>query len=279
MSKILLHWRKDSGELEVFEAANYFSEDHHQISCLNNAFTLSHKLIRESCNNQAWRSGRMKSLDMSVAIRHSSTPFAAPQLKQGTSSSSLLPSSVQIMEKPAALKQKCKQPRTPGGGLASCLNTLFYLTVSSNKKKKKKNKKLISAMKDNEDNAAANNSPSGRMSSSINGSTLSNTAHNTTSSSSYPYNPRKSSCKDSQIPENEVEFTSESPERSVHHWADKYPSEENEHRKLDDGDDDGGEGDSDTSSDLFDLPNRELLDCYSTGLPVDGTTKCISSKN
>lgn len=85
MSKILLHWRKDSGELEVFEAANYFSEaNDHQISCLNNAFTFSHKLIRESCcNNQAWRSSGRMSLDMSVAIRHSSTPFAAPQLKQG----------------------------------------------------------------------------------------------------------------------------------------------------------------------------------------------------
>ncbi|XP_031101392.1 protein BIG GRAIN 1-like E [Ipomoea triloba] len=248
MSKILLHWRKDSGELEVFEAANYFSEaNDHQISCLNNAFTFSHKLIRESCcNNQAWRSSGRMSLDMSVAIRHSSTPFAAPQIKQGTSSS------VQIMEKPAALKQKCKQPNSPGGRLTSCLNTLFYLTVSSNKKKKKKNKKLISAMKDdNEDE--------------LNGSTLSNTAHNTTTSSSYPSNPRNS-CKDSHIPEKGLEFTSESPERSsVHHWADKYPSEENEHRKLDDGD---GEGDSDCSSDLFDLPHRELLDCYSTGLPV-----------
>lgn len=172
--------------------------------------------------------------------------------KTGTSSS------VQIVEKPAALKQKCKQPTSPGGRLTSCLNTLFYLTVSSNKKKNKKNKKLISAMKDdNEDE--------------LNGSTLSNTA-----SSSYPSNPRKS-CKDSHIPEKELEFTSESPgRRSVHHWADKYPSEENEHTKLDD---DDGEGDSDCSSDLFDLPNRELLDCISTDLPVYGTTKCISSKN
>lgn len=131
------------------------------------------------------------------------------------------------------------------------------------------------------------NSLSRRMSSSINelnGSTLPNTAHNTTSSPSglttlSPY-PTKS-CNHNHMQENKFEFSSEITERSVHHWADKYPSEENEHKKLEDDDDRGGDGDgggdSDSSSDLFDLPNRELLDCYSTGLPVYGTTKCISS--
>nr|GMD15229.1 protein BIG GRAIN 1-like E [Ipomoea batatas] len=333
MSKILLHWRKDSGELEVFEAANYFSEaNDHQISCLNNAFTFSHKLIRESCSNQAWRSSGRMSLDMSVAIRHSSTPFAAPQLKQGDQKmskklfhwrnesgeldvfeaanyfagandhhqvsnchkllrqgcnnqawrsgrmsldmppvpaiklsstpfgpSSLLPSQ---MEKPAAaMKGKCKHPipSSPGGKLASFLNSLFNQKTTSKKKKK------LNSNTNNEDSQT----PSGwirRRRSSL------SELYGKKNPSNTVYNHKTM-----------FKFISSginSERRSViHHWADEYPSEETEERKFEDDYDRGT--DSDSSSDLFDLPNRELLDYYSTGLPVYQTTQMnsINSNN
>nr|GMD18346.1 protein BIG GRAIN 1-like E [Ipomoea batatas] len=275
MSKKLFHWRNESGELDVFEAANYFAgaNDHHQVSNC-------HKLLRQGCNNQAWRSGRM-SLDMPPvpAIKLSSTPF-------GTSS--LHPSQ---MEKPAsAIKAKCKHPipSSPGGKLASFLNSLFNQKTTSKKKKK------LNSNANNEDSQT----PSGwirRRRSSLSelygkknpSNTVYNHNNNNSASSNsgfrtpppYP----KNSCKDKQNPENMFKFISSgiNSERGsvIHHWADEYPSEETEERKFEDDYDRGT--DSDSSSDLFDLPNRELLDYYSTGLPVYQTTQMnsINSNN
>ncbi|XP_019164648.1 PREDICTED: protein BIG GRAIN 1-like E isoform X2 [Ipomoea nil] len=269
MSKKLFHWRNESGELDVFEAANYFagSNDHHQVSNC-------HKLLRQGCNNQAWRSSGRMSLDMPPvpAIKLSSTPF-------GTSSQ---------MEKPAVSAMKGKIPSSPGGKLASFLNSLFNQKTSSKKKKKQK---LNS--NDNEDSQT----PSGwirRRRSSLSELYAKRSSSNTTVSASSnsgfrtppPY-PKNSSCKDNHNPESMFKFISSgiSSERrtmmmtSVHHWADEYPSEEHEERKFEDDYDQGT--DSDSSSDLFDLPNRELLDCYSTGLPVYQTTQmnAINSSN
>lgn len=194
------------------------------------------------------------------------------------------------MEKPAsAMKDKCKHPipSSPGGKLASFLNSLFNQKTTSKKKKK------LNSNTNNEDSQT----PSGwirRRRSSLSelygkknpSNTVYNHNNNSASSNSgfrtpppYP----KNSCKDKQNPENVFKFISSginSERRSViHHWADEYPSEETEERKFEDDYDRGT--DSDSSSDLFDLPNRELLDYYSTGLPVYQTTQMnsINSNN
>lgn len=187
------------------------------------------------------------------------------------------------MEKPAAaaMKGKCKQPSSPGGKLASFLNSLFNQKFSSKKKKKSKSATM------NDEDA---HSPSGWMRrrrsslSELYGKSSSNSAYNNAASSTSGFRtpPRypKNSCKDNHKPENKFKFISSGiSERtiSVHHWADEYPSEENEERMFDD-DYDGG-ADSDSSSDLFDLPNRELLDYYSSGLPVYQITTQMNTIN
>nr|GLL43529.1 protein BIG GRAIN 1-like E [Ipomoea trifida] len=252
MSKKSLHWRNDSGELDVFEAAKYFAD-------ANEISSFAHRTHYEP-----WRGGR-KSLDMAISFRKSSL---------------ILPPE---MEKPQASKEnnkKHKQPSSPGGRLASFLNSLFNQT-----KKKSKSK----SGKDDEDE-----SPGG-----VRRRRRSNSGFRTPPPCAYT--PTKS-YKDFAVFSDQqvinglknhkvIEPHGEKPngvssqkynklmstKNNSNNGDSRYPPEETEKRKFNGEDDDA---DSDTSSDLFDLPNSELLmDFYSSsGLPVYETTKMDSIK-
>uniref|UniRef100_A0A6N2LTZ9 Protein BIG GRAIN 1-like E n=1 Tax=Salix viminalis TaxID=40686 RepID=A0A6N2LTZ9_SALVM len=123
-----LHRRNDSEELDVFEAARYFSGYNEAGAGCNGAMN-TQKVTRED-HKHSWRGGRM-SLD--VPMNH-------------------LISSPHAVEKQIPKEKKYKQPSSPGGRLASFLNSLFNQTSS----KKKKSKSTTQSMKDGDE------SPGGR---------------------------------------------------------------------------------------------------------------------
>ncbi|XP_022956957.1 protein BIG GRAIN 1-like E [Cucurbita moschata] len=116
-----LHRRKDSGELDVFEAARYFSgynELHYNAAAAAASYDtslFSQKIFRE--DDGGWRGGRM-SLDL--PIRTNIVPLPQPE-KQTTKDQ----------------KKHRQQPSSPGGRLANFLNSLFNQSASKKKKKPK----------------------------------------------------------------------------------------------------------------------------------------------
>ncbi|KAK7348799.1 hypothetical protein VNO80_23488 [Phaseolus coccineus] len=121
------HRRNDSGELDVFEAARYFSGYSEVVGYTASTFT--QKIMREE-RHHAHRA--RISLDMPMR--------------------SLLPQQFHGMEKQIMKEKKHKQPSSPGGRLASFLNSLFSQSAS----KKKKSKSSSQSMKDEDE------SPGGR---------------------------------------------------------------------------------------------------------------------
>ncbi|KAI3867397.1 hypothetical protein MKX03_036524 [Papaver bracteatum] len=127
------HRRKDSGELDVFDATMYFyggiETSIRNGGCANittsTRTTLPHKTIREELKQD--QGGRRVSLDMNVGsmVRNTNTT----QLPNPTSENTHRVSSKQTKEK------KYKQPMSPGGRLASFLNSLFIQNSLRNKKK------------------------------------------------------------------------------------------------------------------------------------------------
>ncbi|RWR77185.1 protein BIG GRAIN 1-like protein E [Cinnamomum micranthum f. kanehirae] len=120
------HRRNDSGELDVFEAARYFSggaDSAHFVTSVG-----VQRGVKEE-QRPAWGGGR-KSLDV-----HMQTPL--PSESQGVLKS--------------AKEKKSRQPSSPGSRLASFLNSLFSQTSS-----KKKSKSKSQSVKDDEE------SPGGR---------------------------------------------------------------------------------------------------------------------
>ncbi|KAA8532875.1 hypothetical protein F0562_033008 [Nyssa sinensis] len=285
-----LHRRNDSGELDVFEAARYFSGAN-EGSGYNGA-TFTQKINRE--DRHGWRGGRI-SLD--VPMRN------------------LIPSQTHVMEKQMKEK-KYKQPSSPGGRLASFLNSLFNQTSS----RKNKSKSTKQSMKDEDESPGGRRKRRSSVSHFRSASTANSKSLYSSSSSGfrtpppYSHTPTKSyrdlrSYSDhkqvvslskynghvkSTPSQNEVcddkrssdyvwlddkfKFTNGFSEKHkiFYHgfsekeriWADKYPSEEKEFRKFNEVDDGA---DSDSSSDLFELQNYDL-GYYSSGLPVYETT-------
>lgn len=119
------HLRNDSGELDVFEAARYFSGYNEVVGYTGS--TLAQKIMREE------RHGHRARISLDMPMR------------------SLLPQQFHGMEKQMKEK-KHKQPSSPGGRLASFLNSLFNQSAS----KKKKSKSSSQSMKDEDE------SPGGR---------------------------------------------------------------------------------------------------------------------
>ncbi|XP_019180280.1 PREDICTED: protein BIG GRAIN 1-like E, partial [Ipomoea nil] len=108
--KSSLHWRNDSGELDVFEAAKYFAD-------ANEISSFAHRTRYEP-----WRGGR-KSLDMALSFRKSSL-ILPPEMEKPRASSNIIKEN-----------KKHKQPSSPGGRLASFLNSLFNQTKKKSKSK------------------------------------------------------------------------------------------------------------------------------------------------
>ncbi|XP_057481283.1 protein BIG GRAIN 1-like E [Actinidia eriantha] len=263
------HRRNDSGELDVFEAARYFS-GHPEVSGHNSA-TFTQKLVREE-RQQGWKSGGRISLDMPI-MRNS------------------IPSQAQVMEKQAKDK-KYKQPSSPGGRLASFLNSLFHQT--SRKKKSKSTTTTTQSMKDYEDD-----SPGGRRKRRSSISHFRSGSSNTDSKSIYsssssgfrtppPY-PQTKTIRDLRSYSDHKQPVASLPKyddaRAKNHTTSVLQNEvlldgkfknfgngilekDREFRKFGEVDEDG---DSDSSSDLFELENYDL-GYYSSGLPVYETT-------
>lgn len=128
-----LHRRNDSGELDVFEAAQYFSGYNDVISDYNVAMNHHHsqKFSKDSqvpSNN-----------------KHYNTTQLLPQQQ------------TRALEKQMTMKdKKHRQPSSPGGKIASFLNSLF--NQSATKKKKKSSKSASSttqSMKNEEESSPA----------------------------------------------------------------------------------------------------------------------------
>ncbi|XP_009609896.1 protein BIG GRAIN 1-like E [Nicotiana tomentosiformis] len=291
MSKKIIQWRNnDSGEIDVFEAAKYFSGANEEYYNNNN-----------NNKHQSLRGGRM-SFDMPI-MRNSS----------------LLPTqtTTYIMEKPMIKnkdQKKYKQPSSPGGRLASFLNSLFNQTSS---KKKKSSKSSAQSLKDEDE------SPSGRRKRrssishfSFRSSSITTTTTNSSDSKSIysssnsgfrtppPYTPtptksykdfrsfsdqqqvvkykqaaalQQEVCGDKKSTDyswldEKLKLSKNNGERYTKSTNSGLPYEKSKtYNKVVDVDDDDG-ADSDSSSDLFDLPNIDLDFYSSSGLPVYETT-------
>ncbi|GFP87294.1 hypothetical protein PHJA_000873100 [Phtheirospermum japonicum] len=246
------HWRKNSGELDVFEASKYFSSATDQNPSLNR-----HNIIPT----------RM-SLDMPI-MRN---PIIPPEFHH-----------VGLDQKQPKLEnKKYKQPSSPGGRLASFLNSLFNQT--SLKKKKSK------PGKDFDDENTPGPGRRKRRSSISHFRIITSSAANSSAASDHisrsgfrtppPYadTPTKSYKAISLLPAGkggnfkttlQDELCVEKNDEKTRAPGKNDPKNlDFGFRKFDDGDDGA---DSDSSSDLFDLPNHDL-DFYSSGLPVYETT-------
>ncbi|KAL8531500.1 hypothetical protein ACS0TY_008187 [Phlomoides rotata] len=271
MYKNSSHWRKDSGELDVFEASRYFSAANDHIPAGRHV------------------SKQRRSLDMPM-MRSNPIP---PEYHH-----------IMIMDhhhqNQAIEKKKFKQPSSPGGRLASFLNSLF----NQSHLKKKKKTKTGPATRDFDDETPGGGGGGGgggrrKRRSSI--SHFLSSSDKKTSNSGFrtppPYanTPIKSykintddHDQDISGPKNgknyKITLLDElHAERNVRDYAwvsDKMLKNSNfgfssdginlnqpeeKLREEDEG------ADSDSSSDLFDLPNH-ALDFLSSGLPVYGTT-------
>lgn len=307
MYKNSFHWRNDSGELDVFEAARYFSSANDQIPGQINGVKFSQKFIRE--DRQQVQKAARRSLDM---------PMRNP----------IIPPEYHVMDqKQIKETKKYKQPSSPGGRLASFLNSLFNQKSLKKKKSKSGNttkdfeeespggrrKRRISIshfrITSNTNSVAAADSKSLLYSSSSNSGFRTPPPYANTPTKSYkefrkfsdihqraislPKNGKNSrptlldeiyaekKGTDCAWIEEKLRLSNEVPEKilkngnfgvsnrkSTANRVDVYPSEEREFRKFSDADDGA---DSDSSSDLFDLPNHDL-DFFSSSLPVYETT-------
>lgn len=127
MFKKSLHRKNDSGELDVFEAAKYFSVGgNHEIYGYTN--------MNSSCggrdHHHPYQEKRRLSLDVAPIIRNAISKQTA-----------VLVMDHQLKKQQTNAKEnnnkKHKQPSSPGGRLASFLNSLFNQKSISSKKKKK----------------------------------------------------------------------------------------------------------------------------------------------
>ncbi|KAK7309903.1 hypothetical protein RJT34_07014 [Clitoria ternatea] len=301
------HRRNDSGELDVFEAARYFSGYNEVLAGSTTTFT--QKIIREDQIRHGQHRGRI-SLDMPMRT------LLPQQFHHGMEK--------QMKENNNKKHNNHKQPSSPGGRLASFLNSLFSQSAS----KKKKSKSSSQSMKDDQDHHESPGGGRRRRRSSIShfrsSSTTSDSKSLTTGFRTPPYivqTPTKSckefrtfssdhkhalplpgkynngshvrssttlqneffwddkkkrepNCLDDNYKHSTNVLLSEKHRNWGSEWQDKYSAEEKEVNKFNELDD-GAE--SDSSSDLFELQNYDL-GYYSSGLPVYETTNMDNIK-
>lgn len=281
-------WRNHSGELDVFEAARYFSGANE-----NPAYIYAAKYDRYFIKN-----GTRMSLDM---------PKRSSSITQDHSLEK------QIMKE----NKKYKQPSSPGARLASFLNSLF--NQKSLKKKKPKSSGKINDLQEDENpggmrrkrKSSLEHFPVTNVTSSVPDWRSSFSATNSGFTAPRAKTPTKS-CKEliksDYFRPSAVKSALHDEKRSTDYaWIDERfsfrngisekssrngssfefsghgkrfettwgfhdpSSERREISKFSDSDDHGAE--SDSSSDLFDLPNYGSNFCSRTGLPVYETTK------
>ncbi|KAG8383022.1 hypothetical protein BUALT_Bualt05G0140800 [Buddleja alternifolia] len=278
MYKISSHRRKNnSGELDVFEAARYFSDD-------NPGANIPEKIIISE-NRQHFQRTPQMNLDLPIMIKNQ---INSPQYH------------AMDHQKQTKDNKKSKQPSSPGARLASFLNSLLNQTPL--KKKKLKPVSTKGFHDEEEEN------PNGRRKRRISISHFISSSNNSGIKKipGHANTPTKSCMEYRNLSDQKVEVVNSFPEnvgnfkpifqneifgekRGTDNYAwmeensifgngvlEKSPKngsfgfslEEMEFRKFSYDDDDDN---SDSSSDLFDLPNHDL-DFYSSDLPVYETT-------
>ncbi|KAK1268968.1 hypothetical protein QJS04_geneDACA005304 [Acorus gramineus] len=213
----LSHRRRDSDELDVFEAARYFSGG----------------------------------LDIFITP---STSHKAKTLENPLRSPLPTSKSQGVVDK--QLKEnKSKQPASPGGRLARMLNSLFNQTASSSKKKSKSNTTTTTHSKKDESLVERRSSISG----SCTAPTYSKTYHSC-------YKKCSGEVLDDKKAMHVSWFKTNYGDQGLHLKEERRKVRQvRTNVEVDDG------GDSDSSSDLFELKNYDLGG-FSSGLPVYGTT-------
>ncbi|KAK8488690.1 hypothetical protein V6N13_042349 [Hibiscus sabdariffa] len=251
MSKKSFNDRNGSGELDVFEAAKYFSGHNEAANVYNRETSTGQKVTRDEIR-QPLKGGRI-SLDLPTRRN--------PLLQQSHSSEK------QVKEK------KHKQPSSPGGKLASFLNSLFNQTGS---KKKKDSKSSAEQSMKGEEESHGGGRRKRRMSIGhfLSSNIVDTMSFYSSSSSGFRTPPpfaaatRKKSYKGSD-PLNETRngksqlvdgILEKHKILDTHH---RYQAEEKDLMKFHEVDDGA---DSDSSSDLFELQSCDL-GVYSSGLP------------
>ncbi|KAK9106759.1 hypothetical protein Syun_022770 [Stephania yunnanensis] len=278
------HRRNDSDELDVFEARRYFDGGHEGA-----IYSQKISMMRDVAERPSW-GGRRMSLDVPDSFSSQSHRV--------------------VVDKQVIKEKKYKQPRSPGGRLASFLNSLFHQTAS---KKKKSKSNASQPLKDEDE------SPGGRRkrrssishfqsSSSSEMKSLYSSSGNSGFRTPPPYNvntPTKcyrdiattysdkkrmnivpsSRCTTGQVDGLVTEKRKMDLARLDEKFkfidvvsgnTNKVSSESNgtmfsDLKEMDEG------ADSDSSSDLFELQNYDL-GVYSSGLPVYETTRIESIK-
>ncbi|XP_076888678.1 uncharacterized protein LOC143539164 [Bidens hawaiensis] len=282
------HRRNGSGEIHVFESARYFESSYDT--------TLFHKhYMRED-------GGRL-SLDIPNTTRRNSIPLQAMMMDNRNS----VPLQSMLMDQnPMMIKndiKKHKQPSSPGGKLAHFLNSLFNQTSKKSKSKSKSTTSTYSIKDEDESpsgwrrrrRCSISLFRSGNSNSNINVSDTKSTYSKTTQpqaptkSTTTTYKDlRASTCEITKMPLIENHNKNETlmiksvfPEPKISN----VKHDDDHHKKFDPTVevkelksfifDDGGE--SDSSSDLFELTNCDL-GYYSSGLPVFETTRMDNIK-
>ncbi|KAK9021509.1 hypothetical protein V6N11_011496 [Hibiscus sabdariffa] len=236
MSKKSFNDRNGSGELDVFEAAKYFSGYNEAANVYNRETSTRQKVTRDEIR-QPLKGGRI-SLDL---------PMRRNLLLQQSHS----------LEKQVKEK-KHKQPSSPGGKLATFLNSLFNQTGS----KKKKNSKP-SAEQSMKEESPGGGRRKRRMSIShfLSSNIVDTVSFYSSSSSGFRTPPplaSKKSYKGGDLLNEKMNGKSQLVD--THH---RYQAEEKDLRRFNEVDDGA---DSDSSSDLFELQSCDL-GVYSSGLP------------
>ncbi|KAI3696317.1 hypothetical protein L1987_79329 [Smallanthus sonchifolius] len=290
------HHRNSSDELDVFEAARYFSG-------ATENFSSTHRNIRVesntfNCNKYSTRPIRRMSLDMPSHRGNSINPLQS-----------------MLMENPNMInkEKKFNQPSSPGGKLAHFLNSLFHPTSLKKSKSKKKStedeneslsgwrrkrRSSISHFRSGNTTSITTTTAATAITTAIimrnDKSSFSTSGFRTPPPYHVSHTPKKITSQNTgsysylKPPPNQItkipltenlnkieNFNTKSdfPEKNMsfrNGYVEKVKifNEEQEFKKFVD-DDDGA--DSDSSSDLFELTNCDL-GYYSSGLPVYKTT-------
>ncbi|CAN6852043.1 unnamed protein product [Brassica oleracea] len=302
--KIYFHKRNDahSGELDVFEAAVYFS-GYNEFSSCDHRHTHKHgyNAAREE-NRRRWGilgGGRRISLDLPIRCSEQVHHLHQDHLEK--------PEVKAIKEMTSNVRYK--QPSSPGGKIVSFLNSLFHQAGS---KKKKSKSKPTDREVDEEIHGGGwmrrrrRSSISHFLSSSRSNSTTTTTASASSksllssSSSGFRTPPPYSNTPTKNYKQflnftsatNQVEIQEEKKVNKELSWLDEKlkvmeslsekkkawsdHDDDDDHRRIKrQGDDDDGM-ESDSSSDLFELQNYELS---RGGLPVYETTNVANINN
>lgn len=267
----------------MFEAAQYFSSavEDQLPGNFNNASNFSQKVIGKERQHQGQRAARM-SLDS--IMRDEITPQDQAKYSYKSKENKIY-----------------RQSSSPGGKLASFLNSLFNQTRSKKKRKSQTVGPKYLQEKEIPGERREKRSSISHFRTNTNTKIVDSKSRNFCLSSGFMQSTPTKPCKElkfrdlferqkrkdgGNVKQNSLrnEFCSEKKctddtwieeinKKSGLNWIDdQYTSEEKEFRKFSDCDD---SGDTDSSSDLFELPNCDF-EFYSKGLPVYETTRVNS---